>query len=219
MGRDGMDILYHYAVFSGVLERHTPKKVILCLTPLELSSIDNYDRLAKLLPYKNLNSIIIKTAFLKDPFEKYKCISKIYPYNSTLIQLLKGYLSSNPKPENGYVPIYGSNISSKTKPTVFKSDSILNPNRVLALEEFIKTAKSKKIDLTIVMSPWYLVENSNTKTVEEIYRISEKYSIDLIDYTVNPNYTGKPEKFFDEGHLNHENAVLFTEMIISNIVN
>ena len=217
MGRDGMDILYHYSMFKGVLVRHKPKKVILCLSPLEFSNIDNYDRLANIIPYISLDDSIKKIVYLKSRYEKYKLISKIYPYNSTILNLINGFITNSNKKTDGYVPIYGTHITKKTKSVVFKSDSTFNIHRIQAFENFILLARENNIEVFIIMSPWYKVENPNTKSIERIRKITEKHSIPFFNYTLHPNYSGKPEKFFDEGHLNHENAVDFTKIIVSNI--
>ena len=116
-GRDGNFLLYNYAVFKTVIERYTPQIVIFDVDRNELSSTaDDYERLSSLLPYKNRNSAVDQTIALRGPYEKVKCLSNIYPYNSLLLTIAIGNTEMNKerKPDiKGYVPISGTwNITS-----------------------------------------------------------------------------------------------------------
>ena len=97
-GRDGNDIFYHYAILQGVLKRYTPKIAILDFAREEFfKNQESYDRLSSLLPYYDRHPEMRSIIQLKSPYEKYKLLSKIYPYNSLIFTIAVGNTGFNKK--------------------------------------------------------------------------------------------------------------------------
>ena len=73
----------------------------------EFTKQDSYDKLSALLPYYKNHSEIRKIVDLKSNLEKFKMLSHIYPFNSTLSYIILGNTNYNQKRRNeinGYVP-------------------------------------------------------------------------------------------------------------------
>src|SRR5689334_10740304 len=84
VGRDGISIFYDYAVLKATLKRYSPRAIILNFDPQEFKEDqESYDRLSCLLPYYKKHPEIRSIVELKSPWEKFKLLSHIYPYNSS----------------------------------------------------------------------------------------------------------------------------------------
>lgn len=128
-GMEGTDIFYHYGVLSAVLERYTPKLVILDFGREEfMYTRDSYDRLSALLPYYRTHPEMRETIHLKSKYEPLKLISRIYPFNSmvlTIAAAMAGFYDSE-EVERGYRPLYGEweeELTADTVPGIYKLDS------------------------------------------------------------------------------------------------
>ena len=94
-----------------MLKRYKPKIVVLDFNVEEFKlSPDNYDRIASLLPYYKNHLEVHSIIQLKSPYEKYKLLSKIYPFNSLLFTIAIGATDYNKSreqinDENGYIPL------------------------------------------------------------------------------------------------------------------
>ena len=90
-GRDGNFMFYHLAVLKGVLNRYSPKIVILDFVAEEFAQNQySYDRLSSLLPYYKSHPEMRSIINLKSKYEKIKLLSQIYPYNSLMLTIAVG---------------------------------------------------------------------------------------------------------------------------------
>jgi hypothetical protein len=218
-GRDGIEILYHTAMLKGILRRYTPKIIILNLTPKELLTDQNYDRLSALLPYHRKFPEMNEIISLRSRFEDLKLLSKIYPYNSTFLTILNGLhsLTGTKIQDKGYVPLYG-NIGTNNFYGEDYLDAPLDTIRVKALVDFIDLCKARKISLYLVFSPVIGFNNQETKTVVEAKRISKKKDILCFDFINDSRFNGQVSLFKDYGHMNHDGATIFSKILASYIL-
>ncbi|HEY5369695.1 MAG TPA: hypothetical protein VIJ75_11955 [Hanamia sp.] len=109
-GKDGSSIFYNYAILKGILKRYKPRIIVLEILKEELGfEKEWYDRLSELLPYYATHPEIRSIILLKSRSERLKLISKIYPYNSSLLTILIGNTELNKKRRmdlEGYVPLF-----------------------------------------------------------------------------------------------------------------
>ena len=97
-GRDGNSILYHYSVLTSILKRYSPEIAILDFNAGEFKKdMQSYERLSSLLPYYEYHPEIRSIIQRKNKFEKYKLLSKIYPFNSLIFTIAIGSSSLNKK--------------------------------------------------------------------------------------------------------------------------
>ena len=218
-GMHGQSILYSYATLKVILKRYTPKVIILDLVPDELKiSQDSYDRLAFLLPYYKEHKEIRPIINLKSPFEKYKLLSSIYPFNSELIVIAggnlnfikKGYVDMKGyKPETG---VYNRPIETIT-PQPYPVDSV----KISYYRSFIRECQQAGIKLFIVYAPTFVKYTETDYTVSVIKQIAKEENAWFADYTNHPYFISHPELFSDHVHLNGSGAETFTPMIMHEI--
>src|ERR1022692_3882494 len=177
-GRDGNTIFYNYAVLKSVLKRYTPKMAILDFNDRDfMKDQDSYDRMASLLPYYDNNPELRSLIFLKSPFEKYKLISKIYPYNSLLFSIGIGNTKFNKSreiatDENGFVPLSGD----WKEPLTTKLASIkyeLDTFKINIFKSFIKDCIHSKIKLYIFISPKFIKFEYEDQSIMMIKNIAK----------------------------------------------
>lgn len=214
----GSSIFYDFAVLKAVTNRYKPKIIILNFDAEEFKTEQiYYDRLSNLLPYYANHPEIRSIVVLKSPFEKYKLISKIYPYNSLVIKILSGnYNISNGDSitSKGYQPLF-----KEWKDKIQTCDSSfinydLDPNKIKFFEAFIQECAKKKIPLYIVSCPLFCTNNYTSPAKLIGKKIAEKYNIKFFDYSNDPEFLSNPSFFADtKEHLNDNGCRAFSEKI------
>lgn len=214
-GRDSMEILYATAILYGILRRHSPKVVILNLTPSELSAVDNHDKLSVLLPYYRKHPEMRRIIGLRSRFEPVKMLSRVYPYNSTALTLFAGLVGKrSSRPQTGYVPLFKTMHVPKKVWKTFKEEPVLDPYRVEALESFIVSCQKNNVALFVVFSPWLHARTDTTATIAMATRLCSRYGIPVYNHILDPEFLGRTDLFVDEGHLNHQGASKFSRIMV-----
>ena len=219
-GRDGNSILYSLAVFKSVIKRYTPKIVIIDLMPSELNyNLKNYDRLSCLQPYYFDHPEIQSIINLRGPYEKYKLLSVIYPYNSSLLAIIIGNMEINKKRKGdrkGYLPIY--NCIEDTILTGFENiPSHLDTINIEALKYISNVCYTKNIHLFFVQSPLFAKVPPSLST-DLIVRIANEDNAFFLNYINDTIFLDHPLFFSDQSHLNDNGAKLFSGILVSKII-
>ena len=221
-GRGGNFIFYNYAILKSVLKRYNPKIVVLDFFTDEFKKKnDSYDKLSSLLPYYNSHPEIHSIIEMKSFYEKFKLISKIYPYNSLLFSIAIGNLEMNKKRKtdiNGYVPltkVWNNPIRIDT--ASLKDD--LDYKKIEFYENFIKDCKEHGIQLYLFVSPYFVKSNHQYYSVAIGSQIAKKYNIKFYDYSRDTLFTSNHSLFADEGHLNEKGGRIFTNLVVDRIMN
>ncbi len=217
-GRDGLGILVHTAILESVLKRYTPKLIILDYTGSFQKEEKAYDRLAVLLPYWRTHPEIRKIIELRSPFERIKLISEIYPFNSQILNVAVGNLEVNKKrmlDHEGYVAL---NKKWQDKMEMIKPGPAysVDSNKILALKDFIKTAKQSGSQVILIHSPWY----KEFKTLQEIdicRTVCAEADIPFWDYTKDTLFLNNRQLFEDRSHLNNTGATIFSNLVAAKI--
>jgi hypothetical protein len=220
-GVDGEHIFYQAAILRGVLKRYAPKIVLLDFVQAEFDKDRaSYDRLSSLLPYYYDHPEIRSILNLKSPYEKYKMLSKLYPYNSEIFQILLGetdYKKLKHEDIKGYIPrqeLWDESI----KTMVYRENYTLDSNKVKIFESMIKDCTSAGSKLYIVCSPYFFDAKNQEYSIRLGKEIAKKYNIDFFDFSDNPVFTKNANLFADFAHLNDNGAKLFSEMVIDSLV-
>lgn len=222
VGRDGNSIFYDYAVLKGILKRYSPKIVILDFGDDEFNKGDgSYDRLSSLLPYYKTHPEIRSIIDLKSPYEKFKLLSFIYPYNSSIFTIAVGNAAFNKIRRgdlNGYIPltnVWDESIKDGNTLLKYESDS----NKIKTFEYFIRDCLYSKIELYIVCSPIFIKPNYVSNSIVLGKKIANKYNLQFFDYSKDTMFLNHPKLFADVGHLNDEGAKVFSDKVIDSILN
>jgi hypothetical protein len=218
-GRDGNYLLYNYPIFKSIVSRYTPKVLIFDINPREFFyEKTSYERLSSLLPYYKTHPEIRKTVELRSPFERFKMLSQIYPYNSNLLTITVGNLEINRsriKEVKGYVPLLDSIIDT----TLFRMKSeegILDSNKIFAIKDITKYCITKNILLILVESPTFgrLQKTTSTLFIENLV---QENKIAFWDFSNYADFITKPGFFRDRVHLNDSGARYFSSIVADSI--
>lgn len=213
VGAPGQFILFNIATLKAVLSRYNPKVIILDIMPGEFL-IENspYDRLSFLLPYYKDHPEIHSIVELRGPFERFKLMSKIYPFNSSFLMIAGGnssYFKQKNKDQHGFVPL--KNVLNKAIQQSANSDYMLDSIKVDMLKQFIQLCKEKNIKLIVGCSPSFKIFINSELTIKTAHEICESNNIQFFDYSNNQIFTSDCRIYDDPSHLNEKGAILFTQ--------
>jgi hypothetical protein len=220
-GRDGNYLLFNYAVFKAVVKRYSPKIILFDVNPEELYyDVKSYDRLSSLAPYYSVHPEIQDIVNLRGPFEKYKQLSAIYPFNSYVVTIGIGNLELNKKRKGdikGYVPLKYCMHDTTLKAMAIPSGSIDN-NKVSAVKDIMHYCKANNISLIFIQSPIF-ARVLQTNTSRLINRLVKENKAIFYSYFNDPFFFANPGYFQDDVHLNEKGAVYFSKMVVNRILN
>jgi hypothetical protein len=220
-GRDGNTIFYNYAVLQSVLKRYIPKIAILDFNAGEFQKKqENYDRLSSLLPYYQTHPYLDTVIQLRGSYEKFKLLSKTYPFNSLMFSIAIGNTEYNRSREyindqEGFVPL--NNVWNKKIDSVKVSRQELDSNEIKVLQNFITACIKSKIKLYIFVSPRFIKYDIKDPSIKISQAIAEMYSIPFFDYSNDPFFWAHPELFADKFHLNATGAKIYSNTVINDI--
>jgi lysophospholipase L1-like esterase len=217
-GTGGQNIYYHYAILNTILQHHSPKVVILEIGGIDyLITIQRYNKerlpsaLGPLYFHCDTVASIINNI---SPFEKYKYLSSVFPYNSTIDDIIysavKGGNNINIK-NKGYGPITGSS------PALFlKEEEIegvgFDDAKIEYILRLVEVCKSRNIEIIIVRSPAYHTKTTNYSNL--VYdRLYKNTGIEIWDYEQDSTFLTHKEYFKDALHLNHNGATIYSQII------
>ncbi|HEX7366403.1 MAG TPA: hypothetical protein VF273_04865 [Pelobium sp.] len=225
-GRDGQFLPYYCAVQDVILQRKTPKIIILDVNIWELGPNEQkYMKLAQLLPYVSEHPVLRKYTAEISEFENLKLISKTYPYNSTLLISIYDHVFKNNEPidDRGYTALTG-----RVSETMFKKYSaekalydkkratqniMIDKHAINYYRQFLQKTKDLNIKTYVVISPTILKE-PNTEEKSLLPAIAKKYSnVTFLDYAVDSTYNNHFKLFADEFHLNEIGAQKFSKSL------
>jgi hypothetical protein len=220
-GKDGQSIFYYYSVLKGVLKRYDPKIVVLDLLNDELDiKQESYDRLSELLPYYQTDPELAPIIKLRGPFEQYKLLSQIYPFNSLLLSIAIGNTSFNKKrfvEINGYLPLIGA-YKNPIIPEKIAPYEDIDSNKVKIYKAVINDCKAHHVKLIFTISP-YLQNKKVMRSAVLARQIALANNVPFFDHSHDTIYVLKPQYFWDISHLNNKGALMFTNQVIAEIKN
>ncbi len=219
-GRDGNGIFYQLAILKSVLKRYTPKIIILDFVGTFEKDEMYYDRLSSLLPYYKNHEEIRKIVELKSPYERFKLLSEIYPFNSQILTIGVGNLemNKNRKTDNkGYVPLYEEWQYNLDSNEVIQSKD-LDINQINSFKEFIELSKKSGSKLFVIYSPIYS-KLQEDQSIATCLKICTEEKIPFWNYSKDTLFLNNKKFFQDPDHLNHSGALEFSKLVVNRIRN
>ena len=221
-GRDASSIFYQYSILHIVLERYSPKIAILDFNRGEFEKDQSsYDKISFLLPYYKNHPEIRSIILLKSPYEKYKLLSKTYPFNSVIFTsaIRNVNLNKNKKRDNdaesGYVPIkrvWGKGIAYINAPVSHELDS----NKINLFKDFIRACATSGVKLYVVISPSLIEYKFEDPSINLAKDIANNFDVPF--YNFSKLFMNCPEQFADNLHLNDSGAQAFSSQVIDKIL-
>ncbi len=221
-GSDGMCIYYHYGILASRIQRGCPPMMVILEvinTDVEVSQSATFSldaALDRFAPhYGEFDEIDSLFAF-NGWKEKAKLMSKVYKYNSKLVQTIKcNYI---PWPEDrGYEALNGvmklkegEKVADVLAPA--SEDPNIEERKELYLQKFIDDCKSNNIQLVMCYSPYY--GQSIPKSIGMIEDLAAKNDVTFLNYGDDGRFQ-KPEYFKDASHLNDTGAKVYSKYIVS----
>lgn len=218
-GRDGNFNLYSSAVIEATLKRYSPGLLIIDVIEGEFADRPgSYDYLSSLLPFYREHKEIRPILNLRSPFEPYKLISRIYPFNS----LFPVIAQNNLKPKFNYLNNGGYDPLTREMTREFKEISQapeyeLDQKRVEIFTKSLQLCKEKNIPVVVLTSPYFDVLKYQDKSLERIRTICEKEGVPFIDYSRDDRFKRDRSAFDDFQHLNDGAARAYTKTIADTI--
>lgn len=220
MGSGGQNIYYQYGIVKSLLDRYTPKVILMDVIPIDYCISDethNTEKLAALLPFYKDVSGVREVIELRGPLEKYKLISRSYPYNSQISNILYSYIRKSDNPGllmKGFIPLQGKMEdykSSQNQHTEYQLDSL----KVSYLYKINEICQQNGIKLIMLYSPVYSGEYDASDFL--LKSIAERAEIEYWTYKVYAPIIKDVKLFNDAYHLNNRGAQKYTSIISKRI--
>lgn len=217
-GRDGQGILYVEAVLRSILARKRPKLVVIDLTGVMFNvGGGKYGRLSSLLPYyrqhPEIRHIVNKRSF----YEPLKMLSKIYPYNSMLLTIIK-YNFVGEIDYSGFIPLNGKPGRVLTWDVGGEDcdGGLVDLNAVESLENICRVCNENGIKAVLSISP-YFDEVFEEKLFRIIKDVADVYRIPVINFSREKGISRNMNYFVDSSHLNYKGAREFSMVFCERI--
>ncbi len=222
-------ILLPYALFKVMTKRYTPKIIILEYNADINGGARGYDRLSVLLPYYKDYPELDPIISVRSPYEKFKLMSAIYPFNSNIVYIVRYNTNAfvERKDIDGFYPAKSKIPNMEVLEKLIKADQEYNmkakydSNVVIALKYVIDWSKEKNISLFIVNSPVFHMENESqiptSQASQQAVDYIKKSNVNYFDFSSDSTFQGHMEWFFDHIHLNEDGAKVFTNVIIDTL--
>jgi len=219
-GRDGSYLICNYAVFKALVKRYTPKIILFDIDPDEMHyDTESYDRLSSLLPYYKDHPEIQGIVNLRSPYEQYKNISAIYPFNSYLLKIGMGNLELNKNRKGdikGYVPLRNC-LQDTVLTKESMTDGTLDSNKVNALINVMKYCNENNIKLVFIQSPFFGYIQLG-KSTDLLNQLAEQHNVCFWSFANDPYFLVNPGYFADKSHLNEKGANYFCELVVKRLI-
>lgn len=152
--------------------------------------------------------------------ERFKMMSMIYRYNSSLLDILTG-IFKNRKSDSGFKPLKGVITQQKADELIRENaklrnekNKIVDPNKVKGLEEIFTSLTARGTKVYVSMSP-ALAPFAMEPSYQIIQEVCRKYNIPFKDYSQDLQYNNI-EYFFDN-HMNKDGANLFSKNLARDV--
>ena len=209
LGLDGNNIYYHYSIFREIIERYTPGIVVIST----MIVAEDENTVSSLLPlsktYRSIKDVIIELA----PEERFKTFSNAYIYNSFILNIIQGYVASEPQTA-GYIPLYNENTNLKLETRDFYVP--FNSRTLSFLSKFLDLATTSGCKAVVVNTPKFFY-NSSTEDLDKIVEIVSRYKALYLNYENDTTFLNHSDLFYDGVHLNHDGAELFTAIFTEDL--
>ena len=223
-GQGGCFFLYQNCIVNMLLDRRVPKKIIWDVQPESLpenSTMAEYQNVRYLSPYYDTD---VWAKQFVDSQDNKACIRMAchqFRYNSNFVQYLMPVLGVGSITKGGYDPLPTEGYiypALKTLPDC-EQEIGMDKEKVRQFEATLKRCKEKQVDLTLFVSPSFVVNNGTYREAVNLMKeIANANGYSLYDFSSNQTFLADSTLFKDGSHLNANGAKLFTEKVIEQIL-
>ena len=220
----GHSVVMADAQIQVILKRHSPKIILLELSSSSfLGGVKNdYARLSILRPYYKTFPEIRPFVELIGPYEKYKLLSGIYPFNSRVIDIIRFNTNIDDNRKwifDGYIPIKvrvmdKSMISTKE---AIPDDAEIDTIKVKSFKNIVSLCERKRIKLILSISPKFNSDYSDnhklTQPQKEFYKIADEHHLLILDFYKDKRFIHNMKLFADPSHMNEYGAAKYSSIV------
>lgn len=213
-GFGGEGLVFSYIQIKETLKRYKPKTIVLEISPNILIDPESQQKLKMLMPFNNKDPFI-SAALTKDSIlEKFKLLSYIYPYNSTIASLITGSFKQKTDTLKGFRPLVGtvdtSGLFNRIK--VSFSTSSIPAERLADLKNILSFCSSNNVQTIAVMTPIFETNKNYDDMSKQIELICRQFkNVSFLDFGKDNDFYENRKYFKDNLHLNYQGAELFSE--------
>ncbi|MBO7609341.1 MAG: hypothetical protein J6S96_03975 [Muribaculaceae bacterium] len=211
-GFEAQGIMTNYALIRCITQRYQPQLIIYDL---------DYHYDIEYAPYTNnvvnvrrMSKLTIRDSLLNaiDPWAHLRMKSRIYPYNSALIELVLNRFQNstydNPEADRGYIPQHN----------VLDQDAIDNWNPPIATDTLRLNLIANLIEryhdrLIFFSSPTYQHQPRLDQMYATVKKLAEPYDVPIYVLGNDSIFMDKPELWDDIRHLNDDGARIYTAKV------
>ena len=208
LASDGCGMYYQYPLLETILDKYTPKVILIGTYQL---ADDNSDYINRMYPYYNKNKYVKQIVEEIHPRESMKLIFQGYVYNSQIIRIFDGRGNN----EKGYVPLTPreNKIDNQKVLQLPHGENYQISDEVKAyFIKFIERAGESGAAVYVYVPP--ILKNINREYLNTIKSLTKNTGAKLLDYSNDQTFLNRRELFNDEIHLNHEGAKILTDKFI-----
>lgn len=216
-GQDGCFFLYSCCLVNTILERYTPKVIIMDISPrslLDTDKGDEYQNMRYLSYYYDNDTVVYN--YINGKSEKNKLLYHLngYRFNSHFVYAFYPIFQGS-ETQKGYIPLNSKQgtLISKNQ-VVWEGDWV--DTELAELYQTINNCKAKEVELIIVTSPYYAdYDMSVIKKCDEFASILDNNNIKYINLLYEEPFISDASLYRDASHLNTDGAVVMTDTLIS----
>ena len=211
----GQGVFFFETIIDCILQRHTPKMIVVGLRPEEVGGNIGEGIYDVLKPYYGMGYTSIDDHFNKtaSSLDRILLHSNLLRYNTIWVRVLLYMLFDDTSyPENGFMPMERPSkipqlhhIKGCEEPAKAKLDCI---------ERMIKKCNASNIDIIICFPPTLsFFEQGDTPCVNAVRDLCSRYNTPCFIGYNNEYFYSHPELFYDTGHVNKIGADIYTKII------
>jgi hypothetical protein len=221
-GQDGQGLLFAEAALELSFARYRPQLVLLDMNPRELERDgQSYDRMSELLPYLRRHPELQRYADLRSRFERIKCWSRVYPFNSMLLSILwhSARRAEHPSDARGYLPLQGHSPAPRLdEPEGRDPAGPIDPIKLRALAHIAAMARAHDCRVIAIVSPIARSDRARTSRTR-LAALVQEAGLPFWDDAEDPTIVNNTNYFYDHAHLNEVGARKFTALVASRLLN
>lgn len=211
-GFGGESNVFHYALMRQVQQRHTPRLFIYEFT-VDYDAEAGREFTTSLTKIRRMTSLACRDSILTDvsPRERWRMLSRIYPYNSALFEMLTTHIDdiyAAPDVDQGYVPLH--HTLTDTTSTFHLTRHDYDPLKVRYMERMMNEFGDR---LVIVVSPHFRTQADVWSFHEPMAQLAASHGVPFIYMMEDKRFADNPLLWDDDGHLNDRGARMFTKIL------
>ena len=213
-GITGQGVDFFETIIDCILQRHTPKMIVIGMRPEEMGEHIGDGIYDVLKPYYGLGYKSIDDHFNNaDDTERLLMHSNLYRYNTIWVRVLLYMLFDKTiYQENGFMP----KDVPKPLPNLNKINKSEEPlkRKLDCIERIIRKCIKMNIKVAICYPPTLMDFGQDTiPCVKAVNDICNRYNIRCLIYYNDKEFQNRPELFYDDGHVNKKGADEFSKIL------